>query len=372
MNFSGKWFCKRQYFPLVLDIEMTLHLIMTDNSTVETETQDTFLQEARTYMTFKILMFTVRYWFPVLIPLGLVGNTLSFLVMIRPNNRKMSTCIYMAAINVNDNLMLASALHEWLVSVVIQRKWYVLECKINCYFAFLSLQCATYQVLSMTVDKYIAIKWPHRAAAYSTPKRAKVIILTIFCLVLLYNLPHFYITTLIGGKCYGYSVKGILTKVYSWLNIVLNGIIPLTLLIHVNYVIVITVRKSRKMFRSNTGSSGIETTEISMKSAENQLTTMLLLVTTLFLILVLTAYMRFIYAAFVVSDTPSKLASSMLIFEISYKLIVTNSGINFFLYCASGQKFRKDLKEILCCDGKSGISSVDIRTNTNTLRTNSC
>ena len=212
------------------------------------------------------------------------------------------------------------------------RKWHVLECKINAYFAYFSLQTATYQVLVMTIDKYVAIKWPHKAATHSTPRRAKIIILTMFTLVLIFNMLHFFITTLIGGKCYGYSVKSILTKVYSWLTIVINAIILFTLLIHMNFAIVKAVRNSRKMFMGITGLNGIETRQRPIKSAENQLTTMLLLVTTLFLILVLTTYIRFIYAAFVVPDTPSKLASSMLIFEISYKLYVTNSGINFFLY----------------------------------------
>ena len=148
-----------------------------------------------------------------------------------------------------------------------------------------------------------------------------------------------------------------LTKIHSWSSFVLNAIIPFTLLIHMNYVIVKTVRNSRKMFRSNVGTVGEEKRHKTMKSAENQLTTMLLLVTTLFLILLLTTYIRFIYAAFVISDTPSKFATSMLIFEISYKLYVTNSGINFFLYCICGQKFRNDLKELVYCIKRSPSSS---------------
>ena len=115
-------------FSLKLDIEMTSHLIMTDNSTQETDTRDTFLQEAQTYITYKMLIYIDRYWFPALIPFGLVGNILSFLVMIKPNNRKVSTCIYMAAISINDNIMLLFALHDWLVSAMNIRRWYVLEC----------------------------------------------------------------------------------------------------------------------------------------------------------------------------------------------------------------------------------------------------
>ena len=91
-----------------------------------------------------------------------------------------------------------------------------------------------------------------------------------------------FFTEVITGKCYAYSVKNVLTKVHSWSSFIINAIIPFTLLIHMNYVIVITVRNSRKMFRSSVGNAVEETREKTMKSAENQLTTMLLLVTTLF------------------------------------------------------------------------------------------
>ena len=130
-----------------------------------------------------------------------------------------------------------------------------------------------------------------------------------------------------------------------------------------------TVRNSRKMFRSNVRTMMEETIEKSMKSAENQLTTMLLLVTTLFFILLLTTYIRFIYASFLSSDTPSTYAMSIFIFKISYKLYVTNSGINFFLYCLSGQKFRNDLKEIICCIRRSSSSSVERSANISTTST---
>ena len=267
--------------------------------------------------------------------------------MVRPNNRKISTCIYMAAITINDSLLLCFALHDWLVGAVNIHKWYLWECKINAYLHNFSLQCSTYQVLAMTFDKFVAIKWPHKSAIYSTQRRAKIIVSTIFISTAMYNIPHFFITAVEAGACYGYSVKSILTKIYSWVSIVFNVIIPFTMLIHMNYVIVKTVRNSRRMFRSDTGSVGTERRQKSMKSAENQLTTMLLLVTTLFLILLLPTCIRFIYAAFFISNIPSKFATSLFLFEISYKLYLTNSEINFFLYCVSGQKFRNDLKEIL-------------------------
>ena len=54
----------------------------------EATTKDTFMEGVETYTSFKIATFLATYWFPVLVPIGVVGNTLSFLVMIKPNNRK--------------------------------------------------------------------------------------------------------------------------------------------------------------------------------------------------------------------------------------------------------------------------------------------
>ena len=201
----------------------------------------------------------------------------------------------------------------------------------------------------MTLDKYIAIKWPHRAATYSTPRRAKMIAVGLYLFVFIYNFPHFFLSGVIGCQCIGYAVRGVITKVYSWFSFVVNAVIPFVLLIHMNFIIMKTVRNSRKMFRADDTNTGMETRQRTMKSAENQVTIMLLLVTTLFFILIFPTYFRFIYLLVAKRDTPVQYANSMIIYQISYKLYATNSRINFFLYCISGQKFRNDLKEILCC-----------------------
>ena len=83
-----------------------------------TEYLKNYMKQVETYAAYNIASYINQYWFPVLVSIGLVGNTLSFLVMIKPNNRKVSTCIYMAAISVNDNVMMCLSLHNWLVNVV--------------------------------------------------------------------------------------------------------------------------------------------------------------------------------------------------------------------------------------------------------------
>ena len=321
-----------------------LNLISTVWEQGEMTSRDTFMEEVGSFTLFKVADFINTYWFPVLVPVGLIGNSLSFIVMIKPNNRKMSTCIYMAAISINDNLLMLLCFHDYLVSSLQMHKWNLIECQLIGVVFLFALQNCTYLILAMTVDKYIAIKWPHKAAAYSTPGKTKWIVVGLCICVFIYNIPHFFLSRVIGGQCFAYSVDKLITKVYSWFSFVLNVIIPFTLLIHMNYVIVKTVRNSRKMYIAN----GMRKRSATMKSAESQLTIMLLLVTTLFFILLCPTYIRFIYLLLTEQDTPRQYAVSMFLYQVTSKLYTTNSGINFLLYCISGQKFRNDLKEVLC------------------------
>ena len=83
----------------------------------------------------------------------------------------------------------------------------------------------------MTVDKYIAIKWPHRAATYSTPRKTKIIVSGIFLSVTIFNIPHLFISNVVGGECVGYATGGKITNIYSWFCFVINAMIPFSMLI---------------------------------------------------------------------------------------------------------------------------------------------
>ena len=323
----------------------------------ETTTGKAFMEEVNSMITFQIASIIAKYWIPVLVPIALVGNTLSFLVMIKPSNRKMSTCIYMAAISINDNMMMIFAAHHWLATNLKIYQMYDIHCKNADFWILMGLQNSTFQVIAMTFDKYIAIKWPHKAATYSTPRRAKITIIAVWVCVFIYNIPHFFFSKMIGDVCVAYGVGGVITMVYSWVTFSLNGLLAFTVLSYMNYVIIRNVRRSRKMFGNNEGqdqgqiqgNTAFSKREQNMKNTEKQLTFMLLLITTLFLILLFPTNARFVYGTFVTRDTPTKYASFMLFYSVSGNLYFTNNGINFFLYCMSGQKFHNDLKELLSC-----------------------
>ena len=80
---------------------------------------------------------------------------------------------------------------------------------------------------------------------------------------------------------------------------------------------------------------------------------MLLCVTFVFVILTMPQYTRYIVYTFVpIDNDPTTFATFVLIYHITNKAFYTNSAVNFWLYVASGSKFRQDLKR-LCCNKKS-------------------
>ena len=59
---------------------------------------------------------------------------------------------------------------------------------------------------------------------------------------------------MVGNECVGYVTGGIITRVYSWFSLTLNALIPFSMLIYMNGVIIQKVRQSRKMFTNKDSS----------------------------------------------------------------------------------------------------------------------
>ena len=142
------------------------------------------------------------------------------------------------------------------------------------------------------------------------------------------------------NDCIRYAKDGWYVTAYSYFAIAINPLLPIALLFAMNIFIIIAVWESQRLRQdAKTGQqhSRNRTTEV-------QLTIMLILVSSMFIILLLpfeswTIYLR-------VSEkfkTPKEFARFTFIFNIVYELYMINYGINFYLYLVSGRKFRADL-----------------------------
>ena len=267
----------------------------------------------------------------------------------------------------------------WTVylSIVHQMKmppnqfWY---CTVTMMIFFTASLCSTLFIMSMTFDRFYSIIKPHKAASFNTVKRAKVSIVCIVIFSILFDIPHFFLTSYDGPLCLPFGDVIAMAKWYSqfyyWFSFVVQFALPFVLLLFVNSVIIHTLY-TRLKFRKESGiQMSFQSEGKKSKNGETQIYAILLLVTFAFLILVTPGYIFFILNLVIdFAASPAIYAGFILFSSTAQKLVYTNHGINFFLYVISGQKFRTDLKRLFTFKRKVNVKE-EIHTDVTEVKCN--
>ena len=233
------------------------------------------------------------------------------------------------------------------------------SCSIGVYIALSCTMCSNLFIVNMTFQRFYGIIQPHKAASF-TVKRAKMTIACIVIFSVVFRSPHLFTTDFRGQLCiiYGKILGEAYGQFYYWLTFVLNFAGPFVSLFVMNIVIIRTLHKrTQSNLMKSVMSQGQGHNEgqgennaqgqgksSHMKNTDQQIYTMLLLVTFSYLILTTLSYIMLLYVNF--GDplqSPYQYAAYILFYQVGEKTYYTNFGINFFLYVLSGQKFRKDL-----------------------------
>lgn len=291
-----------------------------------------------------------KYLQPCITCVGLVGNTISLLVMRMAHNRQTSCCVYMGALAITDNLFILTMILQWVSSdIVLGRPFTRVECKTMCATFIMSSFSSIFIVLSMTFDRFIAVCYPLHATIWCTARRAKTTISIIICTMLLYCIPIGLYSDMIDSKrCAILIVKTTFSIFYSWLGIFLGSALPYTVIIILNVSLIKTIRNRQSLFHND--KQNTDQTEVTgTTNKDMQLTIMLLSVTFTLIILTLPQNVR--YILFIIVDpwqSVKMYATYVLLYNLTNKLYFSNSAINFFLYCISGSKFQKDVRTLFC------------------------
>ena len=304
------------------------------------------------------------YVLPIIIILGTFGNFMSFAVMMRRTMKKSSTCFYITMIAVTDQMVLIfSGMHRWLTVLI---KWDAMvaspaSCKILNFLIYFSFQLSAWLLVAMTIERFIAIQFPLKAAKYATVSRAKKVSLLLLIILIVINSHFFWTISIHGDYCspredfYDFH-----DDIFPWIDAALYSIVPFLVLLVFN-ILIIRANRSAMNFRrtirrqslSAGGDKGQETVNFFHK-----LTVMLLSVSFAFLLTsapkVILFIVRFDYFDF---SGPSidfqRVALYLLVSRITDLFIHITHAINFFLYCITGERFRKELKNFILCR-KSG------------------
>ncbi len=357
------------------------------------------LEAATSYTAYKVGSVINLYYLPFVILLGLVGNTLSFLVMTQRQNRHISCCVYMAGLAISDNGMLIIAFSLWIITEWVGRFVHPILC---CLPAWLmqSLSCYGVSVVFMvTLDRCLAIKYPYKGMTWRTPSNARRTVIILAFISLLLNLPFYFISRLDkdGTHCSAFSVKSTLTKCYAAINIITLCLVPFGAILTMNSILIQVIReraqiKQEIIERRSLGSIDIvvegpsqiqdscdansslqsKPSSIKVKSREVQLTAILISISFALLTLTLPQYIRYAMYLFIDKDTnPVEYANYFLFYNISQKLYFTNNACNFYLYCLGSTKFRLDCKHLFnkSVKGMQGSSECKLQVPNHSRRT---
>ncbi len=310
--------------------------------------------------------FILKYYLPILVPLGMIGNTMALIIMLQRKNRHIPCCVVMAALAVSDNGLLYVNAHGWARAVVLKpaiRTWadyhaFNIECKMLTYFFIVFSLTSAFLIIATTVNRFLAVVYPLQVKSLVTMRNTRMTIAAIVIAVPCYAIPYIFETDmLISELCSAFHDTNTLSRVYPWIAVVVGSVLPFVSLLAMNIAIITTLR------RRNRALGGVAKTTTNKENYEMQLTVMLMLVSFIFLLLSLPQYVRYIVFNLIdYEKTPWLHAIYTMCYQISHKLYITNAGVNFFLYVVGGSKFRQDLKELFRC-GKSCNLAVSANAN---------
>ncbi|XP_061174113.1 growth hormone secretagogue receptor type 1-like [Saccostrea echinata] len=301
------------------------------------------------------------YVFPIVIFLGTIGNILTFIVLCRHSMRTTSTCIYMQAIAVLDLAVLyINAFRRWL-TILNEGTDISTRSQAACitihFFSYFTYHYSVWLVVAMTVERFIAIHFPLKAAQMATISRARKVTILLFIIFVAIN-SHIFWTVTIDDREFCIPEKeyeDFHDNVMPWLDAAIYSFAPFVVLLTFNILIIYDNRKATLRRRSMRSQNQRNNRTDSRQQFHQRLTAMLLSVSFTFLVCtspkVIFMSIRESAFQFIVDGKVNYhgYASYLMASRISDFFVYLNHSINFFLYSIHGQRFRRELKKVLCC-----------------------
>lgn len=286
--------------------------------------------------------------YPVLCIIGITSNILA-LIVFRHQDMRTSTNVCLMSLAVSDTIkLLNDAMYFIIVAVSLQdsqrsEKWRSSVYPFAHYIFNMSVCVTSWLTVSVAIERFISVCYASRARVLCTIPRARYVCAFVFVLMSIMTVPsalRYEMITVHDKKLNTTCVNIVPTKLgkntsfmvpYSWIQNSSRGIIPVFILIFLNFRIVNELRKERVRGKKFT--------------ARNRVTLMLIVV----------------FFMFVVCVTPDAIMSTFFgkgyveenylvqgIREITDTLLQVNSACSFFLYLAMSSAFRTTFLKIFC------------------------
>ncbi|KAL0106917.1 hypothetical protein PUN28_015439 [Cardiocondyla obscurior] len=292
------------------------------------------------------------YYTPILVFLGLLGNCLSMCVFFGTKLRYSSSSIYLGVLAISDSGFLIIVFVTWLKMVLVDLFNRPGFCQFFTFLAYFFSFLSVWFVVAFTIERYIAVRWPLRRQFLCTVTRAKMTVTGLTVLAILLNMPVIWFREIIifcdtktcYSVCYLNMDRGFWASAHNNVDMFITFAVPLTMIVIFNVLIARNIYKFDHVRRTLTieSEASNERTYIPRdRMPQTKVTKMLLLVSSAFFFLNMPAFVfRLIAFHYSECEYPKWVISTQ---QMCLLLFDTSFGINFILYCASGENFRREM-----------------------------
>ncbi|XP_059154221.1 FMRFamide peptide receptor frpr-18-like [Physella acuta] len=291
----------------------------------------------------------------IIVVIGLVANTLTFMVMKTPRLRYKSYSHYLSALAVFDSLVLVSlelhVIDEMLRLMYNQHGLFYNfsheSCKVNsCHGSVCNLM-SSWLIVAMAIERFCVVYMPFRRNMWCQQRGAVIIIISLFCVMSCIQVFRFVMVGNNGDTC-----AGVDNNIYLLLHIyvyqfALLFTTPVTIVLICNIGVLVRILEVERATQNEESSS----TRLTGSSRRRSKTTRMLLAIsftyivtalphvtlTIFVHVMLKLYHRDFVEGFV---------QAVPWMEFLQAISNVNYASNFFIYILSGKKFRKELRRI--------------------------
>ncbi|XP_076082571.1 FMRFamide receptor-like [Mytilus galloprovincialis] len=301
-----------------------------------------------------------RILIPVIVILGIAGNSCNIAVLSRPKMRT-STNVYLTNLAVFDMLYLIfmltlSMIHCRDKDMNASSYYYI---PYGRALSDLFGNCSVWVTVCFTLERYIGVCHPMKGKAWCTVQKAKFITLVLFLVCLCNTLPIAFENEVITDKEIMQSInykcdtsefgqRESYQFGYYWWYITLFTFVPLILLSVFNMFLIKSVWHANKR-RKLLSQSHVLGDHNNQCMEQQKVTTMLISVVIIFLLCQIPWAILLIYKVYVSAFIiPHDKDIILIAGNICNMLGQVNASINFILYSYFSSRFRRTFKKLLC------------------------
>ena len=295
----------------------------------------------------------------ILVVFGIMGNMLSFIVMMKDRN-KAATSFFLQALAVADSLVLVTAVPLYCLSNVYPATGLLKDYYAHTYPSITSYLWAIYQMpytcmviltVMVSLNRYFAVCKPFETTKVCELENARKIVIAVTVFAIVYNIPRFFEYER-KEMCTGYNQSTVVFGVSSVGNNIYYRVIYTNILyflvIHGGPLLTLSVLnikliralKKRQQRRAEMGKADYQ----------HDVTLVLVVVIFVFMFCQTPTFLDHIFWT-ALGDSPERAhCGSWHYFytAIGDLFVILNSSVNFIIYTLTSRKFREILNELIC------------------------